>query len=101
MPLISDNTLRLLRYPSVPITSLSDETTRRAGAHCDYGSITLLLQDGTGGLEVFDSSKNEFVKATPIPDTIIVNVGDMLQRWSNDHLKSTLHRVVVKRVVRV
>ena len=89
----SENTLRLLHYPQVPESKLSEES-RRAGAHCDYGSVTLLLQDDSGGLEVMDYKTNNFVKATPIPNTIVVNVGDMLQRWSNDRLKSTLHRVV-------
>jgi len=90
----ADNTLRLLHYPGVEKTLLDNQTTRRAGAHCDYGSITLLFQDDTGGLEVFDYESKEFIRATPIPGTIVVNAGDMLQRWSNDYLKSTLHRVV-------
>ncbi|KAJ3223974.1 hypothetical protein HK099_000458 [Clydaea vesicula] len=88
-----DNNLRLLHYPSVEKKTLSKEN-KRAGAHCDYGSITLLLQDMSGGLEVKDYKTGEYVKATPIADTIVVNVGDMMQRWTNDKFKSTLHRVV-------
>jgi len=59
----------------------------------DYGTITLLFQDDQGGLEVL-SPKGQFVQATPIPDTIVVNAGDLLQRWSNDIIRSTEHRVV-------
>jgi isopenicillin N synthase-like dioxygenase len=59
----------------------------------DYGTITLLFQDDRGGLEVL-SPKSGFVPATPIPDTIVINAGDLLQRWSNDVIRSTEHRVV-------
>jgi len=62
----------------------------------DYGTITLLFQDDRGGLEVL-SPKGGFVPATPIPDTIVVNAGDLLQRWSNDVIRSTEHRVVSPR----
>lgn len=57
------------------------------------GSITLLFQDNRGGLQVL-SPKNTYVDATPIEDTIVVNAGDLLARWSNDTIKSTKHRVV-------
>jgi isopenicillin N synthase-like dioxygenase len=57
------------------------------------GSITLLFQDSRGGLQVL-SPDGRFVNATPIPGTIILNAGDMLSRWSNDIIQSTVHRVV-------
>lgn len=59
----------------------------------EAGSVTLLFQDDRGGLQV-KSPNNTFVDATPIPDTIVVNAGDLLARWSNDLIKSTNHRVV-------
>ena len=59
----------------------------------DYGSITLLFQDSRGGLQV-KSPQGTFVNATPVEGTIVVNAGDLLARWSNDAIKSTLHRVV-------
>ncbi|KAJ3027834.1 UNVERIFIED_CONTAM: hypothetical protein HDU68_003035, partial [Siphonaria sp. JEL0065] len=90
---IGTNTLRLLHYPSCPPDDIND-FSRRCGAHTDYGSVTFLFQDSVGGLEVLDRSKGEFVKAMPIPGTIVVNVGDLLQRWTNDYLKSNQHRVV-------
>ena len=65
----------------------------RAGEHSDYGSITLLFQDEIGGLEV-KSPKGTWVRATPIKDTIVVNAGDLMARWSNDLIKSTKHRVI-------
>ncbi|WPG99534.1 Hypothetical protein R9X50_00235000 [Acrodontium crateriforme] len=89
-----DNTLRLLHYPSVSASVFKDnKNTVRAGAHTDYGSITLLFQDMAGGLQVLSPNGN-FVDATPIEDTIVVNAGDLLARWSNDTIKSTKHRVV-------
>ncbi|KAL2155942.1 hypothetical protein VTH82DRAFT_684 [Thermothelomyces myriococcoides] len=89
-----DNTLRLLHYPAV-----SKEVFRinpgqvRAGEHSDYGSLTFLFQDNKGGLQV-QSPNGKFIDATPIEGTCVVNAGDLLARWSNDTIKSTVHRVV-------
>ncbi|KAI8943005.1 hypothetical protein NX059_001043 [Plenodomus lindquistii] len=91
-----DNTLRLLHYPGVSKSIFKRDDGQvqvRAGEHSDYGSITLLFQDKRGGLQV-RSPKGTFVNATPIEDTIVVNAGDLLARWANDTIKSTLHRVV-------
>ncbi len=91
---VGDNTLRLLHYPSVPKEVFKKNKLQvRAGEHTDYGSITLLFQDDRGGLQV-KSPDGSFVDATPIPGTVVVNAGDLLARWSNDSIKSTLHRVV-------
>ncbi|KAB5592191.1 2OG-Fe(II) oxygenase family oxidoreductase [Ceratobasidium theobromae] len=86
--------LRLLSYPPISRDALLKEGQARAGAHSDYGTLTLLFQDQVGGLEVQNPHTKEFQPATPIPGTIVVNVGDLLARWSNDRLRSTLHRVV-------
>lgn len=89
-----DNTLRLLHYPAVKSEVFKVNPGQvRAGAHSDYGSITLLFQDGSGGLQV-QGPGGEFVDATPIEGTCVVNAGDLLARWSNDTIKSTIHRVV-------
>lgn len=88
----------------MPRTLFENVNQTRAGSHTgdlierpqfiiDYGSITLLFQDDRGGLEV-RSPNGTFVPVTPIPDTIVVNAGDLLQRWSNDIIRSTEHRVV-------
>ena len=91
---IGDNTLRLLHYPPVLKSLFKDKPDAvRAGAHSDYGSITLLFQDSIGGLEV-RSPKNTWVRAKPIKDAIVINAGDLLARWSNDTINSTIHRVV-------
>lgn len=87
-----DNILRLLHYP--PIARTPQPGQVRAGAHSDYGSLTLLFQDQIGGLEV-QTVRGEWVAATPIPGTILVNIGDLMQRWTNDVFRSTLHRVVI------
>ncbi|XP_028407443.1 2-oxoglutarate-dependent dioxygenase htyE-like [Dendronephthya gigantea] len=83
--------LRLLYYP---FNADLEAGQIRLGQHSDYGTITLLFQDQIGGLEVF-SQKEGFVPARPIEETILVNIGDLLQRWTNDKLVSTRHRVVV------
>ncbi|KAJ7490307.1 hypothetical protein B0H11DRAFT_2156573 [Mycena galericulata] len=86
--------LRLLSYPPIKRALLDNEGQARAGAHSDYGTLTLLFQDSVGGLEAQNPHTGVFIPATPIPGTIVVNVGDLLARWSNDVLRSTLHRVV-------
>ncbi|KAL1954157.1 hypothetical protein VTO42DRAFT_1565 [Malbranchea cinnamomea] len=82
----ANNTLRLLHYPP-------NKGQVRAGEHSDYGTVTLLFQDARGGLQV-RSLRDTFIDAVPIPDTVVVNTGDSLARWSNDIIKSTRHRVV-------
>jgi len=66
----------------------------RAGPHTDYGSLTILkTQDKPGGLEVLDAAGNW--SAVPIvPDTFIINLGDLMAQWTNDRWVSTMHRVV-------
>lgn len=83
--------LRMIHYP--PRQTASSAEQQGAGAHTDYGCITLLYQDATGGLQVQDV-RGEWIDAPPIADTYVVNIGDMMARWSNDRYKSTPHRVV-------
>jgi isopenicillin N synthase-like dioxygenase len=63
------------------------------GPHTDYGCLTLLWQDDSGGLQV-QGRAGAWVLAHPIPGTFVCNVGDLLARWSNDRFVSTPHRVV-------
>lgn len=79
--------LRLLHYPAMEDASLS-----RANLHTDYGTVTLLSQDQVGGLQVL-TVDGEWLDVTPIEGSIVMNVGEMLMRWSNGKLKATLHQV--------
>lgn len=82
--------LRPIHYP--PITT-PDVPNVRAGAHEDINLITLLVGASAAGLEVL-SRKGEWVPFTADADTIVVNIGDMLQRYTNHVYPSTTHRVV-------
>ena len=67
----------------------------RAGAHTDFGAMTLLaMTEGKGGLEA-QMTDGRWVPVQPKPGELVVNLGDMMQRWTNDQWVSTLHRVVV------
>jgi len=83
--------LRLLHYP--PLAKTIQPHQIRAGEHTDYGSFTLLFQQQEGGLEV-RTRAGEWMAAPNIPGTVLMNVGDAMQRWTNDQLCSTPHRVV-------
>ncbi|HEY9621154.1 MAG TPA: 2-oxoglutarate and iron-dependent oxygenase domain-containing protein [Crinalium sp.] len=86
------HTLRLLHYPPLPADLLNDQV--RAGEHSDYGSLTLLFQDSVGGLEV-QTVGGDWIAALPIADTILVNLGDLMERWTNHVFRSTKHRVLI------
>ncbi|MEH2364580.1 isopenicillin N synthase family dioxygenase [Nostoc sp.] len=87
-----NHTLRWLHYP--PLQTPPKPEQVRAGEHSDYGSITLLFQDDVEGLEVKTAS-GEWIAAPAIPDTIVVNTGDLMQRWTNHLFCSTKHRVMI------
>lgn len=86
--------LRFNYYPRITDFEHIKPGQIRCGEHTDYGGITLLFQDDAGGLEVVNREK-KFVSATPIPGTIIVNIADLMQRWTADKFVSTVHRVII------
>ncbi|XP_070532483.1 uncharacterized protein [Ptychodera flava] len=88
----NDSAMRLLYYPPVPENVDIDQV--RCGEHSDYGSITLLFQDSQGGLEV-QVKDGDFIPATPIDGAVVVNIGDLMQRWTSDRFVSNVHRVVL------
>ncbi len=93
-----NHTLRLLHYP--PLQTSPKPGQVRAGEHSDYGSLTLLFQDGVGGLEV-QTTSGEWIAAPWIPGTVVVNTGDLMQRWTNHIFCSTKHRVMIPNDERV
>ena len=80
--------------PQPPQPATSDADQFGVAPHTDYGCITLLWQDTIGGLQVREVANDTWIDAPPIPGTFVVNVGDLLARWSNDRFRSTLHRVI-------
>jgi isopenicillin N synthase-like dioxygenase len=87
---LGNSVLRVIHYPPMPP---EPTPSVRAGAHEDINVITLLLGAEEPGLEVL-SKKGEWLPINPPPGSLVCNVGDMLQRLTNKHLRSTTHRVV-------
>ncbi|KAK9165299.1 hypothetical protein Scep_000490 [Stephania cephalantha] len=85
------NFIRLNHYPPCP----APELALGVGRHKDPGVLTLLYQDDVGGLDVKRKIDGEWIRVKPIPDSFIVNVGDIIQVWSNGKYESVEHRVVV------
>jgi isopenicillin N synthase-like dioxygenase len=85
---------QIIYYPPHPTGAGSDQFG--LAPHTDFGCITLLWQDDNGGLEVLERQSKSWISATPIPGTLVVNVGDLLARWTNDLYASTPHRVINK-----
>jgi isopenicillin N synthase-like dioxygenase len=84
--------LRVRNYPAQKEAPVPGQI--RAGAHSDYGSLTILAaEDKPGGLQVCNAS-GEWVDVPVIPGCYIINIGDLMARWTNDAWVSTLHRVV-------
>ncbi len=84
--------LRLAHYP--PLDAPPAVGSFRAGAHTDYGTLTILCLDAEPGLQVENAAGEWFDVEAP-DGALVVNLGDLMQRWSNDRWRSTMHRVVV------
>ncbi|KAJ9135595.1 hypothetical protein P3X46_032761 [Hevea brasiliensis] len=83
--------IRLNHYPPSPFPHLA----LGVGRHKDAGGLTILAQDEVGGLEVKRKSDAEWTWVMPTPNSYIINVGDIIQVWSNDAYESVEHRVKV------
>lgn len=82
--------LRLIKYPPHPANAERNQIG--AGAHTDWGGITILAQDSSGGLEV-ENVSGQWLAAPPIPKTFVINLGDLMARWTNGVYNSNMHRV--------
>ncbi|GAA5911896.1 hypothetical protein JCM5296_006638 [Sporobolomyces johnsonii] len=95
----STSILRFLHYPAIPASS--NVEPNRAGAHSDYGSLTLLFQrkDGGEGLQLLPSTEpiegGQWRDTGVVENALLVNIGDAMELWSGARFKSTLHRVVL------
>ncbi|KAH8664606.1 hypothetical protein BX600DRAFT_437144 [Xylariales sp. PMI_506] len=88
-------TMRLLHYPSQP-KDADEKLTRGIGAHTDFGAITLLLQDEVDGLQVWDQRNSAWIDVEPTKGALVVNLGNLMSRWTNEKYKSNVHRVINK-----
>ncbi len=84
---------RAIYYPPAPQDVLEDREHWGIGAHSDYECFTILAQDEVGGLQVRNSA-GDWIEAPPIPGCFLINLGDMMARWTNAIYQSTPHRVL-------
>jgi isopenicillin N synthase-like dioxygenase len=87
----SPNALRAINYPARDTAPVPGQL--RAGAHTDYGTLTILRQDAVGGLEVLGGD-GSWAGVEPVAGAFVINLGDLMARWTNDRWRSTLHRVI-------
>ncbi len=81
--------MRAINYPAL---DGDPGRARRAGAHADYGTLTILRTDAVDGLEILGSD-GSWAAVDPQPDMFVVNLGDSIAQWTNDRWRSTIHRV--------
>lgn len=87
------SSMRVINYPA-PDGEI-ERGQLRAGAHTDYGCMTILrTEDAPGGLQV-QTPRGEWLDVQAVPGSFVVNLGDMMARWTNDRWAATLHRVAV------
>ena len=77
-------------YPGTASLHVSDQAS---GPHTDNGIVTILWQDSLGGLEVMGKDGN-WISATPLRGSFVINIGELMKRWTNGRFKATVHRVV-------
>jgi isopenicillin N synthase-like dioxygenase len=87
-------TLRIVNYERNPGEAPAAPGQLRMGPHTDYGMLTVLYADQAPGLEIF-TSEGDWRAVRPEPGALLVNLGDLTARWTNDRWRSTLHRVAL------
>lgn len=99
----AENEFRILHYPEIPASDLADGTATRIAEHTDFGSITMLFQDSVGGLQVEDQQNPGVFHGIESADKteIILNIGDSMQRLTNDTFRAACHRVTYPSSVKV
>jgi isopenicillin N synthase-like dioxygenase len=88
-----DRSITSMRAIHYPARSSPPEGALRAGAHTDYGTLTILRTDGVPGLQI-EERDGSWVDVEHDPDSFVVNLGDSIAQWTNDRWRSTMHRVV-------
>jgi isopenicillin N synthase-like dioxygenase len=78
-------------YPATG--NLAGKESSGIGAHSDYEAFAMLWQDGAGGLQI-ESLDGEWEAVEPLPDALVINIGDLMQHWTNDRFRATRHRVI-------
>lgn len=92
---IDDHITNLVANYYPPVDEEPLEGQYRKGPHSDWGTLTVLYQDDTGGLEVLDRNNDEWLDVPVVPGSFVVNIGDLMSVWTNDQWQSTKHRVRV------
>lgn len=78
----------------------SNEEIEAFGKHTDISCVTILFQDEIGGLQMKSKRRDEWIDVKPLQNALLVNIGDFMQAWSNERLRSAEHRVVLKQNVK-
>ena len=86
--------LRLIGYPPLSTNTDNSEGGISCGQHTDYGCLTILNTDDTPDALQVLSKSGEWITANPIPGAFVINIGDMLNIWTNNRYTATLHRVI-------
>jgi isopenicillin N synthase-like dioxygenase len=86
--------MRAIHYPALDVPDAAEGPSLRAGAHSDYGTLTILRTSDVSGLQIQQPDRS-WAAVQPQPDMFVVNLGDSIAQWTNDRWRSTMHRVAL------